>query len=81
MAQQRVILGQIDVNSHRRNKELTPSDRGRIYGLFEAGLSISNIAARTGFVKSTIHDTYTKFLERDKGHLLPRLGHLKAYSI
>ena len=81
MAQQRVILGQIDVNSHRRNKELTPSDRGRSYGLFEAGLSISNIAARTGFAKSTIHDTYTKFPQRDKGLTLPRLGHPVAHSI
>ena len=71
MAQQRVILGQIDVNSYRRNMELTPSDRGRIYGLFEASLSISNIATRTRFAKSTIYNTYTNFLARNKGHLLP----------
>jgi len=79
MLRQRPPLAPISGN-RGPNAELTPYQRGIIYGQKLAGSSARTIAGLVNCSKSTIRSTLLKSTERNDGKSLHRSGRPKAYS-
>ena len=80
MSQPQGILTESSHNIVHRGVELTPSKRGYINGLRDAGMSIRAIAAATGIPKSTISDTIHNTTIRIDERSQPRQGRNSVYS-
>lgn len=62
-------------------KELTPYERGRIVGLAEAGMRVTEIARHVNRPKSTISATQRKTSIHDNGESITRFGRPKKYAV
>ena len=62
------------------SSELTPTKRGKIVGMHEAGVSIKQIAKRQKVRRSTVQDTLKRWREHGTNYSLARSGRPPALS-
>ena len=56
---------------HKISVDLTPTKRGVIIGMYEAGVIIIQIAIRRDIARSTVRDAVTRWPEHDTKYSLP----------
>ena len=78
MCPPRRLLGVVSGNIDKR-KELSPYMRGKIIGQYEKGAKPADISRELRIADSTVRDTISLDLLRDKGYSKPRTGRPEKY--
>ncbi|WP_206734023.1 hypothetical protein, partial [Stenotrophomonas sp. MA5] len=64
----------------RKGKELSPSQRGIIWGKYSAGVSKSAISRELQIPRTTVYDTIVKYPQRNETHSISRPGRPKKVT-